>query len=384
VSFPTWVEVNLDALEHNIAEIRRRIGVARRMLLVVKADAYGHGAPEVSRVAQDAGVDFLGVATVHEGMELRRAGIRLPIVILSPTLASEIDEILQHDLRASVSSFEYARVLSDRACALSLSAIVHVEVDTGMGRSGVDETEAPALLQRVNALPNVTLEGVFTHFPDCAPGQTSFAEGQLARFLALVGETRAAGVAVPLAHAANTAGLLALPQSSLDMVRPGLMAYGHTHTGIGLVENLQPVMALKSRIVLLRPTPPGRSISYDRTFTTTRESRIAVIAAGYGHGLSLQLSNRGRVLVRGREAPIVGRVTMDMTMLDVTDIPGVEVGDEVVIFGAQDGARISLEEVARQSETLSYDVMISIGKRVPRVYLRHSIPTMVKTLVGRQ
>lgn len=382
MQFPTWVEVDLDALDNNIAEVRRRIGPDRRMCLVVKADGYGHGAPQVARVAAAAGVEFLGVATVHEGIELRRAGIDVPILILSPTLPDEIDDILAHALRASVSSFAYAQALSARAAARGVIALVHIEVDTGMGRSGVNESEAAALVHAVAALPALDLEGIFTHFPDAAPGHTDFADAQTARFLALVATLRGAGHALPLAHAANTAGMLSVTGALFDMVRPGLMLYGHTHTGIGLAEHLRPVMALKSRIVLLKDMDPGRTVSYDRTFTVERPSRIAVIPAGYGHGLSLKLSNRGHVLVRGQVAPIVGKVTMDMSMLDVTDIPGVDVGDEVVLFGTQGDARLSLEEVARQSETLSYDVMISIGKRVPRVYLRNHVPMRITTLVG--
>ncbi len=382
MQFPTWVEVDLDALDNNIAEVRRRIGADRRICLVVKADGYGHGAPQVARVAAAAGVEFLGVATVHEGIELRRAGLDAPILILSPTLPAEIDDILAHTLRPTVSSLDYAQALSARAASRGVTAIVHVEVDTGMGRSGVNEADAAALVRAAAALPAVEIEGIFTHFPDAAPGHTAFAEQQTAHFLALVRTLRADGIALPIAHAANTAGMLSVPDARFDMVRPGLMMYGHTHTGIGIAEHLRPVMALKSRIVLLKDMEPGRTVSYDRTFTVERPSRIAVIPAGYGHGLSVKLSNRGHVLVRGVKAPIVGRVTMDMSMLDVTDVDGVEVGDEVVLFGSQGDARLSLEDVARDSETLSYDVMISIGKRVPRVYLRNHVPMRITTLVG--
>lgn len=382
MQFPTWVEVDLDALDNNIAEVRRRIGADRRICLVVKADGYGHGAPQVARVAAAAGVEFLGVATVHEGIELRRAGLDTPILILSPTLPAEIDDILAHTLRPTVSSLDYAQALSTRAASRGVTATVHVEVDTGMGRSGVNEDDAADLVRAAAQLPALDIEGIFTHFPDAAPGHTDFAEQQTARFHELVQTLRGEGHALPIAHAANTAGMLSVPDARFDMVRPGLMLYGHTHTGIGIAEHLRPVMSLKSRIVLLKDMEPGRTISYDRTFTVTRPSRIAVIPAGYGHGLSVKLSNRGQVLVRGQVAPIVGRVTMDMSMLDVTDISGVEVGDEVVLFGSQGEARLSLEEVARVSETLSYDVMISIGKRVPRVYLRNHVPMRITTLVG--
>ncbi len=382
VTFPTWVDVDLDALEHNIGEVRRRVGAERRLLLVVKADAYGHGAPEVSRTAVSAGVDALGVATLHEGIELRRAGLVAPIIILSPTLPTEIDDILAYDLRPAVSTEEYVRAFSSRAAALSRTGVVHVEVDTGMGRSGCDETEALALLRTAAALPGVCLEGAFTHFPDAAPGHTDFADDQLRRFRAIIDAARASGVDVPMTHAANTAGLLSVHDAYLDMVRPGLVLYGHTHTGTGVAENVRPVMAFKSRVVLVRHLPAGRTISYDRTYTTPHASTIAVIPAGYGHGMSTKLSNRGDVLVHGRRARIVGRVTMDVTMIDVTEIDDVRVGDEVVLFGEQGEARITLEEVALASDTLSYDVLISIGKRVPRVFYRNHVPTKATTLVG--
>jgi alanine racemase len=382
VTFPTWVEVDLDALEHNITEVRRRVGDERRILLVVKADAYGHGAPEVSRAAVAGGVDALGVATLHEGIELRRAGIRVPVLILSPTLPGEIDDILAHELRPAVSTEEYARAFSERAAALGRPGIVHVEVDTGMGRSGCDEGEALALLRTVSALPHVQLEGVFTHFPDVGPGHTDVADDQLRRFRALIEAARAERIAIPLTHAANSAGLLSVRDAFLDMVRPGLLLYGHTHTGVGVTENLRPVMTFKTRVVLVRRIAAGRTISYDRTYTTPRPSVIAVVPAGYGHGMSTKLSNTGEVLVHGARARIVGRVTMDVTMVDVTDVPGVAVGDEVVLFGEQAGARITLEEVARASDTLSYDVLISIGKRVPRVFFRDRVPTKATTLVG--
>jgi alanine racemase len=351
----------------------------------VKADAYGHGAVEISRAAADAGVSVLGVATLHEGIELRAAGIASTIVILSPSLLSEVDEIIEHRLTPCVSSLEFAEALSRRCVAHEVISRAHVEVDTGMGRTGVSDGDAVEFVERMTAMPNLKLEGVFTHFPDADSGNTYFAEGQLQRFHEILDSMARRKIEIAVRHAANSAGILSLPQSRLDMVRPGILAYGHYPSArVPRAISVEGVMSFKSRVVQLRAVSAGRYISYGRTYQTKRPTRVGVLPVGYGHGLPWLLSNRGEVLIRGRRAPIIGRVTMDLTMVDATEIPDVAVGDEAVLFGDQQESRISVEEVAERAETIPYDILCSMGKRVVRVFLRGGVPVKVLTLIGER
>lgn len=383
--FPTWAEVDLDRFGRNIAAIQVAIGPKCSILLVVKADAYGHGAVEISRAAMEAGVSMLGVATLHEGIELRSAGLSAPIVILSPSLHSEIDEIIENRLTPCISSLEFAELLSRRCVARESISRIHVEVDTGMGRTGVSDGDAIEFLQRVSAMPHLELEGVFTHFPDADSGNTFFAEEQLGRFQEILDAMARHKIAVPIRHAANSAGILSLPKSRLDMVRPGILAYGfYPSTRVPRTIPVQGVMSFKSRVVQLRSVPSGRFISYARTYQTKRTTRVGVLPVGYGHGLPWLLSNRGEVLIRGRRAPIIGRVTMDLTMVDVTEIPDVALGDEAVLWGEQGGAAITLEEVADRAETLPYEILCSMGKRVVRIFLREGQPPKILTLIGER
>ena len=385
MEFPTWAEVDLDRFDRNIAAIQAAVGSECKILLVVKADAYGHGSVEISRAAMEDGVSMLGVATLHEGIELRSAGLTAPIVILSPSLLSEVDEIIEHRLTPCVSSLEFAELLSRRCVAREVISRIHVEVDTGMGRTGVSDGDAFEFLQRIGKMPNLKLEGVFTHFPDADSGNTFFAEEQLHRFHEILDALARRKIEVPIRHAANSAGILSLPQSRLDMVRPGILAYGfYPSERVPRSIPVEGVMSFRSRVAQLRAVPAGRFISYGRTYQTKRPTRIGVLPVGYGHGLPWLLSNRGEVLIRGRRAPVVGRVTMDLTMVDVTEIPDIGLGDEAVLFGEQGGATITLGEVAERAETLPYEILCSMGKRVVRVYVRDGKPTKILTLVGER
>ncbi|HTR96812.1 MAG TPA: alanine racemase [Candidatus Acidoferrales bacterium] len=380
----TWVEVDLDRFHANLAAVRGLIGPGREILLVAKADAYGHGAREMAAAAEAAGVTQLGVATLHEGLQLRQSGCRLPIVALSPLLAAEIGDAVASGIDPTVGDEAFARALSAAAAAARRPVRFHVEIDTGMGRIGVREVDAERFLERVAALPGLRLASVYTHFPDADSGDLAFARGQVERFGALLARLRARGLAPPRAHAANSAGTVNLPEALFDWVRVGLVAYG-VHPPHDLARpSVSPVLSLRTRLVQVRELPAGASISYGRTFTTSRPSRIGVMPVGYGHGYSWRLSNRGEVLIAGRRAPIVGRVTMDLTMIDVTGVPDVEVGDEVVLFGEQAGAAIPVEEFAAWSDTLPYEVMCTLGKRVPRLYARAGRAVRMTTLVGER
>ncbi len=385
MEFPTWVEVDLDRFRRNLGAIRAAAGSGRRVMLVVKADAYGHGAVEIARNAAAAGISMLGVATLHEGIELRSAGITVPIVILSPSLLSEVDEIIEHRLTPCVSSFEFAERLSSRCVAHQIVSRFHVEVDTGMGRTGVADDEAVEFVERLVGMPNLKLEGLFTHFPDADSGSTEISEEQIRKFGQILHALALRKIDVPIRHAANSAGILSVPDSYFDMVRPGILAYGFYPTAaVPRTVAVEGIMSFKTRVVQLRDVPAGRHISYGRTYKTARGTRIGVLPVGYGHGYPWHLSNRGQVLVRGRRVPIIGRVTMDLTMVDTTDIPEVALGDEVVLWGEQGGARLGLDEVAAWAQTIPYDLLCSMGKRVVRVFLQEGQPPKVLTLIGER
>lgn len=378
----TWVEVDLDRFAANLRAVRALGGPRRDLLLVVKADAYGHGAVEIAEAAAAEGVAQLGVATLHEGIQLRQAGSRLPIIVLSPLLPGEIAEAVAHQLDPTVCDLAFARGLSDAAVAASRPQRIHVEVDTGMGRIGVREDDADDFIARVTALPGLRLASVFTHFPDADGEDLGFSRDQVRRFDELLERLARRGIRPPRVHAANSAGTVNLPESHYDWLRVGLLAYGHLPPRSRAHAAVEPVMSFKSRLVQVRDLPAGVPVSYARSFVTSRPTRSGVVAVGYGHGYSWLLSNRGRMLVRGRRLPILGRVTMDLTMVDLTDVPEAAVGDEVVLFGEQGDAALPLEEVAAGSETLPYEIMCTIGKRVTRIYVSGGRPVKLTTLVG--
>ncbi len=378
----TWVEVDLDQFARNLRQVRSLAGSAREVLLVVKADAYGHGAPEMVEVALEEGVGHFGVATLHEGIQIRRFGCSAPIVVLSPLLPSEAAEAVAHDLAPTVCDLDFARALSRAAQSLGRPARCHVEVDTGMGRVGLREGDAEGFLERLRGMPGLRLVSLFTHFPDADAEDLSFAHAQLERFSALAARLSRAGLKPPRLHAANSAALVNLPESLLDWVRVGLLAYGYLPGNPRRRPEVRPAMAFKSRLVQIRSLPAGASISYARSYVAPRPMRVGVVAVGYGHGYSWLLSGKGEMLVRGRRVPVLGRVTMDLTMVDLSEISDPHIGDEVVLFGSQGEARLSIEEIAERSLTLPYEVMCTIGKRVTRIYVRDGRPAKLTTLVG--
>jgi alanine racemase len=385
----TWVEVNLDRFAANLRAIRAHIGPGREILLVAKADSYGHGAADMAAAAEREGVTQLGVATLHEGMQLRRSGSRLPIMAMSPLLSGEIPEAVRHGIDPSVCDLSFARALSDEAVQAERAVRFHVEVDTGMGRTGVHLDEAEAFLAEACALPGLRLASVYTHFPDADAADPSFAREQVRRFRELLDRLEARGLRPPRAHAANSAGTVNLPEALFDWVRVGLIAYGlqpgpgPAGPGAGRLP-LAPVMSFRSRLVQVRDMPAGSTVSYARKFRAPRAFRMGVVPVGYGHGYSWLLSGRGHMLVGGRRVPILGRVTMDLTMVDLSDVADARVGDEVVLFGEQGGASLPVEEVAAGSETLAYEILCTIGKRVTRLYVRRDHPVRVSTLIGER
>jgi alanine racemase len=368
-SYMTMAEVDLGALAYNYQQLRRLAPPAVKFLAVVKADAYGHGAVPVAKRLEELGADFLGVARVEEGIELRNGGIKKPILVLSGIYQEEVEEVLAYKLTPLVYRLEIAEALSAAAGKRGKKISVHIKVDTGMGRIGVLAEEAPAFANRVRKFENLEIEGIASHLSTADEGNSAFAEEQLERFARTIEEMKKLAIDPPYCHIANSAALVNIPAAHFNLVRPGIMLYGSYPSPLLKAKvALRQVMSWRSRIADLKRIPAGYPISYGRTFITRRPSLVAAIPVGYADGYNRLFSNRGEVLIKGRRAPVVGRVCMDWTMADVTDITGVEVGDEVVLMGSQSGQEITPEEMGGWSGTISYEILCSVGKRVPRIY----------------
>ena len=362
--FPrTWAEVDLNALRHNLKVIRNQLPTNVRMALVTKADAYGHGLVPITRVAVDAGIDFVAVATVQEGIALREAEITTPILVLAPTLPMEAKLAVYYNLRNLVESFEAAEAISKAAVEIGQDAKIHLKIDTGMARFGVEASLAPELAQRISALPRVHLEGAATHFSNSGK-EREYSSWQLQQFQDALAEMKRLGIEIEIRHCANSGALVRFPAALMDLARIGILAYGITHVGeTGL--DLKPVLTWKARIMALRTLPPGRKVSYNLTWETPRETRIATLGVGYGDGYHRGLSNRGAAVIHGKVAPIRGVVCMDQLMVDVTDIPDAQIGDEAGLVQKP----IDAEYLAEIVQTTPHEITTRIMTRVPRKYL---------------
>ncbi len=370
VTRPTVITIDLGAAAANMRAICGAVGPQTKVAAVVKANAYGHGAVEIARTALKNGASSLAVAIPEEGVELREAGITAPVHILGTILPEEAELVVRHDLQPTVCSMEVARALNAAAAAQDKWLPVHLKLDTGMGRIGVrEDRELDHFLDDFKRLRSVGLYGVFTHFANSDGADKGFALEQYRRFTAMVARIRRAGFD-PMLHAANSAAIADLPETHLDMVRAGIMLYGYyPSSNVRRDIPITPVMSLTSKVVYLKTLPAGVTVSYDRTYTTWRPTRVATIPVGYGDGYKRLLSNRGAVLLHGRRAPILGRICMDQCMVDVTEIPDVAAGDEVVLLGRQGKDHIDAEEIAAWAETISYEIPLSFTKRIPRVYV---------------
>lgn len=373
---PVWAEIDLDALAHNVASLKRQAGSAA-MAAVVKANAYGHGALGVAQTALEAGADRLAVICVDEGEQLRRGGVTALILVMGHATVGEARRIVELGLTPTVTSLEMGRALAREAEAVAVRQPLHLKVDTGLNRYGVTPQEVVPLAEALRAIPSLEVEGIFTHFASADEGDKRFTLEQYTAFRGVVEKLPW----VPIRHVSNTATLLDRPEMSLEMARPGVGMYGlYPSPYVSRSLNLTPVLSLKSRITRLTRVAPGDSVSYGRTWRANRPSTIALVMCGYADGLPRLLSNRGSLLVRGRRAPIVGRVCMDMCMVDVTDVPDVADGDEVVVIGRQGEAEIAAEEVAELCGTISYEILCGISARVPRLYLREGRRVGTETL----
>ncbi len=365
---PTIVEVDLGAIRYNLRKIKDTVDKNVKILGVVKADAYGHGAREVSKAIAKEGVDYLGVSSLDEASELRKIGIKDKIIVLGSILPEEIEGVLKFNVIQAVSDLGIVTSLSRLAQRKNKKIYVHIKIDTGMGRLGFWHEGAIDFIKKISSLKNILIEGIFTHFPS-AEDDVSFTKRQINYFYSLVKEIREHNINIPIKHTSNSMALIDFKDAHMNMVRPGLIMYG-LYPREDLIKRLKlkPALTLKTKVSFVKQVSKGRSISYGRTYITKKDTNIVTIPVGYGDGYSRHLSNNGFALIKGMRFPIVGRVCMDMTMIDVGSLKDIKVGDDVVLIGHQGKESITGEEVAQLTNTIPYEVVCNIGRRVPRVY----------------
>lgn len=365
---PVWIEVNLEAIRSNFRQVRQRVAPSVKVLAVIKANGYGHGLTPVAQALSEEGADFLAVASVVEAVALRRSGVGAKVLVLGQCLPEEAPLVVEHELIQAIGDEASARALSDAAVWLQKPACVHLKVDTGMGRYGVWHDEAAALLKKISGLPGLQLQGTFTHLA-MAGQNVQATEEQISRFSHLLGELEREGLPTGLRHVANSVGLLRFPEAQWDLVRTGLLVYGCSPIKGEQPLDLQPALSLKSQVRFLKTIASGRTVSYGGTWQAQRPSRVATVPVGYAHGYMRALSDKAELLVRGRRAPVIGRITMEDLLCDVTDVPGIQVGDEVVLIGRQGEEQVTAEELARHGRTIPYEILVGLSPSIPRRYL---------------
>lgn len=369
----TVAQIHLNAFKHNLGRIRSLLEPQVKIMAVVKANGYGHGAIPCAKAALEADADWLGVAILNEGVELRDNGIDAPVLVMGGVFPGEAQDLVHHGLSTSVSDFSLAQELSRQAEKQGKTVGIHIKIDTGMGRLGMRPEDLPGFMEQAQKLKNLRIEGIFTHLSSADEADPEFTLGQLSRLDQAIESLKSKGISLPMVHAANSSGILNFTASHLDMVRPGISLYGTLglsgkSSNPNALPDLRPVMQWKTKILKISKLPKGTPLSYNRQFTTERDSLIATLPVGYGDGLNRILSNNMDVLVRGQRAPQVGTICMDLCLIDVTDIVGVQPEDEVVLFGQQGNEAITVDEMAERCGTISYEILCNVGKRVPRVY----------------
>jgi len=384
---PTWVEINLDAIVHNVKNIKKLIGEKKELMAVVKGNAYGHDILEIASVVLNNGVTRLAVARLEEGIFLRKAGITVPILILGLTLKQQAELLVSYNITPTVSEYEIIEKLSKFAVKEGKTAKVHIKVDTGMGRIGISPKHVLDFIKKVKILKNVEIEGIFTHFSVADEKDKTYTEKQFQKFMEVLTVLKKEGIRIPAKHVGNSATLLDLPHMWLDLVRPGISVYGlYPSREVQKTVKLIPAHTFKTRIVFLKELSMGESIGYGRTYTTKKKRTvIASLPVGYADGYNRLLSNQGEVLVRGRRFPVIGRVCMDQTMIDVTNLPQVEIGDEVVLWGRQGQGEITAEEIAEKIGTINYEIVhMPDKKRVPKLFIKNKKPYKIKSMLGEK
>lgn len=379
----TWADIDLDNLAYNYSAIRQHVGQNTRLLGVMKADAYGHGAVPMSHQLVELGAEYLAVSNIEEAVQIRRGEIRAPILILGYTPASYAEMMVFMDITQEVHSLEYARELDAQLAGTNYILNVHLKIDTGMTRLGffANDPTLPVQMEELTGLRHLHVEGVFTHF-SCADslhdGDVAFTRKQFDKFQNTIQMMSSLGMQPEIRHCCNSGAAILYPEYAMDMVRPGILVYG-VHPSQDTAEHmaLRPVMTLSSTVAQLRDVPAGSQISYGRTMTAKKDLRMAVVPVGYADGLNRAYSSGGSFLIHGREVPIIGRICMDMCMVDVTEVPDVKVGDTVTVFGVNAGNIISCDRIAERIGTIPYEVLCAVNKRIPRIYLSDGRPSEV-------
>lgn len=367
---PTWAEIDLSAIAHNVREIRRVTHPRAEIMAVVKANAYGHGVLPVAATALANGANSLAVAIPEEGALLREHGISAPILILGLTLPEQAEEVVRFNLMPAVATWESALALSRAACLAGRPVNIFVKLDTGMHRIGLQHHEAVSFIKRLLTLKGVVLQGLFTHYSMSDMRDKDYTFQQFSCFQQIVEDLYSQGIHVPLKSTANSAAVIDLPDTHRDIVRPGIILYGlapSDEVGAGL--SLIPAMQFKTRVIYVKKVPSGSKISYGGTHTTVQETVIATLPVGYADGYNRLLSNQGEVLIQGTRCPVVGRVCMDQITVDVTHLPSVSLGEEAVLFGKQGQAEITIDEIADKLHTINYEIVCAVSGRVPRIYV---------------
>lgn len=377
-----YAKIDLDAIKSNIIQMKKHLAEGCQIMAVVKTDGYGHGAIEIARETESMVAGF-ATATADEAMALRIQGIRKPILILGHVHKSLFETIIRNQISMNLYTLKDAKELSQTAEKLSMEAYVHFKLDTGMSRLGVrDEGEALAMIKEIAALPNLAIQGLFTHFTSSDEKDKTKTKMQLKRFLSFAEKVKEAGITIPLLHCSNSAGIIDVPEAGFDMVRAGISLYGLYPSGEVDKERIRltPALELKSHIVYVKEVEEGCGISYGSTYITARKTKVATIPAGYGDGYPRALSNVGCVLIRGQRAPILGRICMDQFMADVTDIPGAQEGDTATLIGADGEDCITVEELAAAvGNTFNYEIVCDLGKRIPRVFYKEKKAVCVRS-----
>lgn len=376
----TWAEIDLDAIKHNFLQIRRSILEKSMISCVIKADAYGHGAVALAKEYEQIGADWLAVSNLEEALQLRNSGIKKPILILGYTPASMAYELSKFNISQTVFSLDYAKNLSEYAVKSNVSVKIHLKIDTGMSRLGFVFKNNYENFSTINdilevcKLNNLTTEGIFTHFSVADEPEESVqtTNDQIFAFNSICEILKRSGVDIKLRHCSNSGGILNYPEANLDMVRAGIILYGlYPSSFVRNKLDLQPAMSLKTVISQVKTVPQGTAISYGRTFVTSRETRIATVPIGYADGYLRSLSGKACMIVSGKKAPVIGRICMDQTMLDITDIENVQENAIVTVFGRENDEEIRVEEISKLANTINYEILCLISKRIPRIYMKN-------------
>ncbi|WP_069648880.1 alanine racemase [Caloranaerobacter ferrireducens] len=370
---PVWAEINLDNLAHNIREVKRVVKEGTLITAVVKADAYGHGAIKAAETFLNNGADRLAVATLSEAIQLRRAGFKVPILILGYTPEYQFEKVIDHNIIQTIYTYEHGIAFSKTAEKLGKTGIVHIKIDTGMSRLGFQvNTDTVDQISEICKLPYIEVEGIFTHFAVADEKDKTFTRKQFNKFQKLIKELENIGIKIPIKHVSNSAAIIDLPEYNLDMVRAGIMLYGLYPSDDVNKSNveLKPAMTLKARISHLKTVPKGTGISYGLTYVTEKESKIGTLPIGYADGFTRILTGKAEVVVKDKKVKVVGRICMDQCMIDLTEVEDVNIGDEVILFG--DGINsLHIDEVAKKLGTINYEIVCMVSRRVPRVYVKN-------------